>query len=115
MDAAGRLETLIRTAAWNSGTIRPLRRHTKASGPPVIVGRARRPGPVVLEGRFGQVEKLDAARYRKTLWEAFKDDDAIWTYMGAESRSQAATENEMLWPSLKPRRLLRWTSATNST
>ena len=28
---------------------------------------ARRPGPMVLEGRFGRVEKLDAARRGATL------------------------------------------------
>ncbi|HXW27034.1 MAG TPA: GNAT family N-acetyltransferase [Xanthobacteraceae bacterium] len=41
---------------------------------------AQRPGPVVLEGRFGQVEKLDG-RHGAALWQAVKDNNATWAYM----------------------------------
>src|SRR5579864_3434625 len=51
-------------------------------GRPVNAAPARRPGPVVLEGRYGRVEKLDAARHGQALWDAMKNADAIWTYMG---------------------------------
>jgi len=43
---------------------------------------ARRPEAVVLEGRFGRVEKLDAARHGAALWQAVKGDNATWAYMG---------------------------------
>ena len=51
-------------------------------GPVVDTGEAKRPGPVVLEGRFGRIEKLDALRHGADLWEAVKGHDALWTYMG---------------------------------
>jgi RimJ/RimL family protein N-acetyltransferase len=51
-------------------------------GRPVDATPARRPGPVVLEDRFGRVEKLDAARHGESLWEAMQGADTIWTYMG---------------------------------
>jgi RimJ/RimL family protein N-acetyltransferase len=50
-------------------------------GPFVDATPARPPGPVVLEGRFGRVEKLDV-RHAAALWEAVKGDNALWTYMG---------------------------------
>lgn len=43
---------------------------------------ARRPGPVVLEGRFGRVEKL-APHHAADLWRAVEGHDQIWTYMSA--------------------------------
>jgi RimJ/RimL family protein N-acetyltransferase len=43
---------------------------------------ARTPGPVVLDGRFGRVEKLDAGRHGAALWQAVKDENATWAYMG---------------------------------
>jgi RimJ/RimL family protein N-acetyltransferase len=49
-------------------------------GPPVDATAAGQPGPVVLEGRFGRVEKLDA-RHAAGLWEAVRGHDYIWTYM----------------------------------
>jgi RimJ/RimL family protein N-acetyltransferase len=50
---------------------------------PVVEGRpARKPEAVVLEGRFGRVEKLDAARHGADLWDAVKGHDKIWTYLG---------------------------------
>jgi RimJ/RimL family protein N-acetyltransferase len=42
---------------------------------------APRPDPVTLEGRFGRVERLDAARHGTGLWKAFSGDDRLWTYM----------------------------------
>jgi RimJ/RimL family protein N-acetyltransferase len=42
---------------------------------------ASRPGPVVLSGRYGRVEKLDPARHGAPLWDAVKDDPALWDYM----------------------------------
>jgi RimJ/RimL family protein N-acetyltransferase len=43
---------------------------------------ARRPEAVVLQGRFGRVEKLDAGRHGAALWQALKDDNATWAYLG---------------------------------
>ena len=50
---------------------------------PVVEGPpARKPEAVGLEGRFGQVEKLDAAHHGADLWDAVKGHDKIWTYLG---------------------------------
>ena len=49
-------------------------------GPPVDATPARRPGPVVLEGRYGRLEKL-APQHAAALWEAVRGHDHIWTYM----------------------------------
>jgi RimJ/RimL family protein N-acetyltransferase len=49
-------------------------------GAPVDATPARRPEPVLLQGRYGRVEKLDA-RHAASLWEAVKGQDAMWTYM----------------------------------
>jgi RimJ/RimL family protein N-acetyltransferase len=51
-------------------------------GPPVDATPARRPGPVVLEGRYGRVEKL-RPEHEADLWNAVKGHDPIWTYMSA--------------------------------
>ncbi|MFZ5692145.1 MAG: GNAT family N-acetyltransferase [Pseudomonadota bacterium] len=42
---------------------------------------AARPGPVVLTGRYGRVEKLDPSRHRASLWEAMRGEPALWDYM----------------------------------
>lgn len=52
-------------------------------GLPVDVTPAQRPGPVMLQGRYGRLEKLDAARHGADLWRAVHGHDAIWTYMSA--------------------------------
>ena len=52
-------------------------------GPSVDAAPARKPEPVTLEGRYGRVEKLDAARHGADLWDAVKGSDHIWTYMSA--------------------------------
>jgi RimJ/RimL family protein N-acetyltransferase len=50
-------------------------------GPVVEASCAREPEPVVLEGRFGRIEKLDASRHAADLWQAVRGNDHIWTYM----------------------------------
>jgi RimJ/RimL family protein N-acetyltransferase len=50
-------------------------------GPPVDSTPAQFPGAVTLKGRFGTVERLDAARHAAGLWEAMRGHDAIWTYL----------------------------------
>jgi RimJ/RimL family protein N-acetyltransferase len=49
-------------------------------GPPVGTTSAAKPTPVVLAGRFGRVERLDA-RHAAGLWDAVTGHDHIWTYM----------------------------------
>lgn len=51
-------------------------------GPPVDPAPAARPGPIVLQGRFGRVEKL-MARHADDLWHAVEGHDHIWTYMSS--------------------------------
>lgn len=51
-------------------------------GPLVDTTPARRPGPVVLEGRHGRLEKL-GAQHAHALWEAVRGHDHIWTYMSS--------------------------------
>ena len=51
-------------------------------GLPVDGKQAPRPEPVVLEGRYGRIEKLDAARDGASLWQAVKSQNALWPYMG---------------------------------
>ncbi|MPZ55718.1 MAG: GNAT family N-acetyltransferase [Rhizobiales bacterium] len=43
---------------------------------------ARRPAPVVLQGRYGRVEKL-AMAHAAGLWAACAGHDTIWTYMSS--------------------------------
>jgi RimJ/RimL family protein N-acetyltransferase len=50
-------------------------------GPAVDAAPAQKLGAVVLEGRFGRIEKLDPARHASDLWRAFAADDRLWTYM----------------------------------
>jgi len=51
-------------------------------GLPVDGKQAPRPGPIVLEGRYGRIEKLNAARDGASLWQAVKGHNALWPYMG---------------------------------
>jgi RimJ/RimL family protein N-acetyltransferase len=51
-------------------------------GPVVDTTPAQRPGPVVLEGRFGRVERLQQS-HCKAMWGAVKGHDHIWTYMSS--------------------------------
>jgi RimJ/RimL family protein N-acetyltransferase len=50
-------------------------------GPPVDARPAGEPKAVVLEGRFGRVEKLDPSRHGADLWAAVAGHDRIWTYL----------------------------------
>jgi RimJ/RimL family protein N-acetyltransferase len=50
-------------------------------GPPVDASAAGEPKAVVLEGRFGRIEKLDPARHCTDLWLALTRHDHLWTYM----------------------------------
>ena len=50
-------------------------------GPTVDSTPAQLPGPVTLQGRYGTIEKLDAARHGPSLWDALRGHDAVWTYM----------------------------------
>jgi RimJ/RimL family protein N-acetyltransferase len=64
----------MRTADEWTGTRLPV-------GETVDATPAKRPGPCVLAGRYGRVEKLDGSRHGAGLWLALKDDDAVWTYL----------------------------------
>jgi RimJ/RimL family protein N-acetyltransferase len=44
---------------------------------------AKRPGPVVMQGRYGRLEKL-AAAHAADLWRAFAGHDRIWTYISTD-------------------------------
>jgi RimJ/RimL family protein N-acetyltransferase len=50
-------------------------------GPPVDARAARAPEAVVLEGRFGRVDKLDPSRHGADLWAALAGHDHVWTYL----------------------------------
>jgi RimJ/RimL family protein N-acetyltransferase len=50
-------------------------------GPLVDGNSAGEPKSVVLEGRFGRVEKLDPWRHHTDLWAALATHDQIWTYL----------------------------------
>ena len=51
-------------------------------GPPVDTTPAHRPSPVVLEGRYGRLEKL-GPHHAAALWNAVQGHDHIWTYMSS--------------------------------
>ena len=51
-------------------------------GPVVDTTPAQRPSPVVLQGRFGRITKLDQS-HCKAMWKAVKGHDHIWTYMSS--------------------------------
>ncbi|MBK8009124.1 MAG: GNAT family N-acetyltransferase [Rhizobiales bacterium] len=42
---------------------------------------AKRPEPVTIQGRYGRLEKLNAAKHAGALWEAVKGHDQVWTYL----------------------------------
>jgi RimJ/RimL family protein N-acetyltransferase len=44
---------------------------------------APRPGAIVLQGRYGRVERLAPQRHGGDLWSALQGHDEIWTYMSA--------------------------------
>lgn len=50
-------------------------------GPIVDTTPAGKPGPVTLQGRFGQVARLHPTRDSMALWRALSDHDELWTYL----------------------------------
>ncbi|AMN45207.1 GNAT family N-acetyltransferase [Rhodoplanes sp. Z2-YC6860] len=48
------------------------------------------PGAVTLKGRYGSVERLDAAKHSPSLWAAMAGHDPIWTYIFVTSPSDEA-------------------------
>ena len=50
-------------------------------GDPVDARPAQKPGPVTLQGRYGRLEKLNAARHAAGLWEALRGYDEVWAYL----------------------------------
>ena len=60
-------------------------------GVPVDTTPAKRPGPVVLQGRYGHLEKL-AAAHAPDLWRAFAGHDRIWTYISTDGPFAHETE-----------------------
>jgi RimJ/RimL family protein N-acetyltransferase len=53
-------------------------------GVPVDGPAGQLPGPIILIGRFGRLEKLTHA-HAPSLWEAVKDNEQLWTYMPSYS------------------------------
>jgi RimJ/RimL family protein N-acetyltransferase len=58
-----------------------MKENTPPIGPAVDATPAQFPGAVTLTGRFGTVERLNAARHAPDLWTAMRGHDAIWTYL----------------------------------
>jgi len=50
-------------------------------GSPVDARPSQLPDAVTLTGRYGSVERLDAARHGANLWDALAGHDHVWTYM----------------------------------
>ena len=48
------------------------------------------PGPVTLKGRFGTLQRLNAASHGPSLWQAVRGQDRIWTYIPAAEPSPDA-------------------------
>lgn len=56
---------------------------TPPLGPVVDATPAKSPGSAKLEGRYGAVEKLVAAKHAAALWDALKGQDGVWNYLSA--------------------------------
>jgi RimJ/RimL family protein N-acetyltransferase len=54
---------------------------TQPVGAPVDPKPGPMPGAVTLKGRFGTVERLDAAKHGSSLVEALRGHDSLWTYI----------------------------------
>jgi len=54
---------------------------TQEVGQAVDATPALKPSAVILKGRYGVIEKFDAAKHAASLWDAIKGDDKLWTYM----------------------------------
>jgi RimJ/RimL family protein N-acetyltransferase len=50
-------------------------------GPLVDSTPAQRPGLFTLQGRYGTVVRLDAARHGADLWDAVRSHDSVWNYL----------------------------------
>ena len=50
-------------------------------GPPVDATPAQFPGALTVKGRFGTVERLNAAKHTPALLDALRGQDHVWTYM----------------------------------
>ncbi len=50
-------------------------------GAPVDPKPAPRPGPVTLTGRYGRLERLNAAEHGPGFWDAVRGHDDVWTYL----------------------------------
>jgi RimJ/RimL family protein N-acetyltransferase len=50
-------------------------------GPLVDATPALKPAAVIMKGRYGVVEKFDAAKHAASLWDVINGDDQLWTYM----------------------------------
>ncbi len=54
---------------------------TQMVGQAVDAAPAKRPEPVTIQGSFGRIEKLNAARHSAALWDAVNGHDEVWTYL----------------------------------
>jgi RimJ/RimL family protein N-acetyltransferase len=52
---------------------------------------APRPGPVILKGRYGRLEKLKP-EHAADLWAAFAGHDQVWTYIAADGPFATAAD-----------------------
>ena len=52
---------------------------------------APRPGPVILKGRYGRLEKLRADHW-SDLWAVFGGHDEVWTYISTDGPFSSAAE-----------------------
>jgi len=60
-------------------------------GLPVDPKPAPRPGPAMLQGRYGRLEKLKA-EHAADLWTAFAGHDHVWTYISTDGPFATAAE-----------------------
>lgn len=63
---------------------------TQEVGPAVDATPAKRPAPVTIEGRYGRIEKLNAAKHASSLWDAVKGHDEVWAYLFSGPFSERA-------------------------
>ena len=63
-------------------------------GPAVDSTPAPMPGAVTLQGRFGTVERINAARHSAGLWQAVRGRDDIWDYIPAGPFAEAKSFND---------------------
>jgi RimJ/RimL family protein N-acetyltransferase len=58
-------------------------REARPLGPPVDATPVAMPGEATFTGRFGTVERINAARHTANLWAAVRERPEIWDYMPA--------------------------------